>query len=233
MTPRTLIKAAHRSAGAISTGQSINGTDLETEGLEILNMMLLSWFANGIVVPYSTKENFTLVSGTASYTIGSGATFDTQRPNKIITAFIRDSNYDYPLKIITEEPYWLGFVDKTSKGRPESLYYYPAFPNGTIYLQYPPDSNYDLHILSEKRLAEITDVTETFTLPGEYEEAIKYNLAVRLCDELNRPVSPAKAGLAMASYNRVVGLNASRKHGPVSIGYGKRGTTGNILSGFE
>lgn len=229
-TSRALITAAYRSAGAISSGDDITGTQEETDGLEILNMMIGSWFANGILVPYSTKENFTLSAGTASYTIGTGLTFNTVRPNKIISAFIRDGGYDYPLEIIGERQYWEGFSDKTATGRPEEIFFNPS---GTIYFHFSPDQNYDFHMFSEKMLAEITDASATFSLPREYEEAIKYNLAVRFCDELNRPVTPEKGGLAMASYNRLVNLNVSRTVKPVSCELGRTRIKGNIFSGYE
>ena len=87
MTAQEVIEAAYQELGILVSGGTLNTDDL-TWGLGKFNRMLKSWSADGINLHYRVKESFPLVSGTPSYTIGSGANFDTVRPKVIEQAFI-------------------------------------------------------------------------------------------------------------------------------------------------
>jgi hypothetical protein len=93
MTARDIIMKAFKM-------NSINTpTDQQlSNGLILLNNMISSWFAEGLMVPYITLEEFALTIGKSVYSIGDGGEFDTIRPTRIIGGFIRDSeNRDYPV----------------------------------------------------------------------------------------------------------------------------------------
>ena len=86
-----------------------------------------------------TKETLTLVSGTTAYTIGSGADFDTTRPNRVTYAFVTQNSQDYKLNIVDRE--WAaGRLSKTAiSARPYEVLYEPDYPNGklTFFPNYP------------------------------------------------------------------------------------------------
>lgn len=187
MTMQEVIEAAYQELGILVSGGILNTDDL-TWGLGKLNRMLKSWSADGINLHYRVKESFPLVSGTPSYTIGSSATFDTIRPITIEQAWIRDSDYDYPMGVRPAAEYW-GLSDKTTEGRPVKLYYDPTYPSGTIYLYYVPDSAYSMHIVSQKPLITYASANIEASLPGEYEDALVLNLAIRFASRYGKAVS--------------------------------------------
>jgi hypothetical protein len=193
-----------------------------------MNRMLKSWSADGINLHYRVEESFSLVSGTPSYTIGSGATFDTARPTTIEQAFIRDSNHDYPVRIRPIAEYW-GLAEKTTQDRPIKLYYDLTYPNGTIYLYYTPKSASALHIVSQKSLLTYVSAATEIILPGEYEDAIVLNLAIRFASRYGKAVSADLRLDAKEALSNVKGLNLCSQIKGRELGIpGRRGSTYNV-----
>lgn len=199
MRVQRLLRQAIKKTGAGEIENDPSPAEF-TDALESANMMLNSWTAHGLITHHIVTENFPLVIGTGSYTIGTGGVFNTSRPNRIAGGYTRDSsNNDYPLTIIDRDRY-NSIVNKDVQSQPCELYYYPMFPLGVIYFDYLPDQAYTLFIDSLKPLSELT-LEADLNLPPEYEEAILYNLAERLCPDYNRTVPPLVAALAQSSYN--------------------------------
>jgi len=227
MTGTEVITAAFQELGIIVSGGVPNANDLAW-GLGKMNRMLKSWSADGINLHYRVEESFSLVSGTPSYAIGSDATFDTVRPKTIEKAFIRDSNHDYPVRIRPAAEYW-DLTEKTTQDRPVKLYYDPTYPNGTIYLYYTPNSAYSMHIVSQKSLLTYVSAATEIVLPGEYEDAIVLNLAIRFASRYGKTVSADLRLDAKEAFSNVKGLNLSSQIKGVELGIpGRRGTTYNV-----
>ena len=214
MTPNSMIRAAMRAATIIAAGENPTAEELD-DCLETLNAMLKSWSTRRLLVYFTTWENFTLVAGTASYAIGSGATWNTARPTRIQGAFVRDSNgMDYPVDIIGSDRYRrLGL--KSNSARPDKLWYNPTFPTGTVYLYATPAAAEALHLWSLKPLTTFTSLTTTIEMPGEYEEAIKYSLAVRLAPEFGKSVSAELALLLENAMAPILAQNAAAQVEPI------------------
>jgi len=201
-----LINSALRLSGVIAQGETTPTADAAI-GLEALNMMLGAWFSNGAAVPYTVTENFPLTASVSSYEIGPGATFDTAYPEAIDSAFIRYDSTDYPLDIINQREYWEKIPYKTSESIPSFLFYDALNSTGKIYLYTTPDKAYTLYLISRKNLAEITDPSLTMAIPRVYEEAIKFNLAVRLAPEYGSDLSDDVKFLANKSYMDMIRSN--------------------------
>jgi len=207
MDVQTLLKASMRLIGVIATGETPEAAEMQ-DGLETLNLMLGSWSAKRMMIPVLTAENFPLVAGTASYTIGSGATFDTKRPIRIESAFIRDSSsIDTPIEIIYRDKY-NAHVLKTTQGRPEQLFYEDTYPTGTVFVTYVPDEAYTLFINSWKALTQLTGLTTSIDMPNEYLDALKYNLAIRIAPEYGVSIPEEVAAIAKDTYDTLKTLNA-------------------------
>ena len=160
-------------------------TQLET-AFTVLNQMLASWSAERLMVPSVVDESFTLVAGTAVYTIGSSGTFNTTRPMRIIDAYLRDSaSIDYPVDPEMSLDEWSRIADKTTRARPERLYYATEYPLGKIHFDVPPDAAYTFRVWSWKPLTEIATLDTSVVLPGEYAKVIRFSLAVDLAPEFN------------------------------------------------
>jgi len=189
-TAGKIIKAALRRVGLVETGQEPTAEEY-ADGLEELNMLLSSLSAKGLMIPARTKENFTLTIGTASYTIGSGGSFDTTRPDRILDAFIRDaSGNDNPVAIFAAEEYNDVAVKSTS-GRPTRLYYKPAYPLGTIYFDFTPASAETLYLDSDKPLTELASKTTSVSLPDAYKRMLVLLFAITLHPGAGEDVPPS------------------------------------------
>lgn len=209
MTGTEVITAAFQELGIVVSGGSPNTNDLAW-GLGKMNRMLKSWSTDGINLHYRKEESFSLMAGTPDYSIGSGATFDTARPNKIEQAFIRDSGHDYPLGIRPAAEYWT-LTEKTTQDRPLKLYYDPTYPNGTIYLYFTPNSAYAMHIVSQKPLLTYVSAATEIVLPGEYEDALVLNLAIRMASRYGKVVSGQLRLDAKETLSNIKGLNLANQ----------------------
>lgn len=178
MTGRELVTKALRKAGIITRGETPAAEEVN-DLIDDLNMLLGSWLNSSTLVPYRVLESFDLTSA-IEYTIGPGQDFDTVKPLKIVKAYV-ESEYDYPVKEISEEAY-ANITDKDTLGRPYYLSFDNAYPHATIKLFPKPDQPYKLFILSEKPLSEL-DLDTEVTLPPGWDKALIENLAVMVLPE--------------------------------------------------
>lgn len=221
-----LVKSSMRKIGAITKNETPSA-DEANDGIEVINQMLSSWsnFASNVYA--RTLENFTLTGGDGEYTIGSGANFNTARPIKIIAAYIRLSNIDHPLEIVTDEDF-AGISVKSQTGRPEVLNFDNGFANGTIKLWPAPDQAYTLYLLSEKPLGSVT-LAGAVSFPPGWDLAIISNAAVLMAPEYGQPVTAELAELAKQSKASI--KSAIFRNRPVDVPRNV-GNSGNIFSGW-
>ena len=230
MTAKEIIEASLTELGILVAGDSPGTADLAW-CLGKFNRFLNTLSADGLNLHYRVEESFSLVAGTASYTIGSGATWDTARPNVIEQAFIRDSNnHDHPVSVRPIFEYWL-ISEKTSQSRPKELFYAYVAPYGIIYLYYTPNSSETLHIVSQKPLTTYTSASTEVILPVEYEDTLVLNLAIRIAPrygiatsrELNLAAKEAYNNLKarnLASQMRIVPVNITGARGAYNVDAG-------------
>jgi hypothetical protein len=177
----TLILRSLRLIGEKQRGDTLSSNE-QVECLASLNAMLESWSLERAMLYQVLQESFTLSDSVGSYTIGSGGTFDTDRPLKIVDpCFVRDSSsLDSQLQIIDSVAYGR-FVQKTIDGSyPGYLFYDTAYVGGlgTIRLYPEPQAGLTLYINSWKQLASVSTISAQVSLPPGYERAIVYNYAI-------------------------------------------------------
>lgn len=219
MTVLEIIKASLRKIGGLS-GNETPESYLQTEALTALQMMLRAWSQKQILVYSSVSESFSLSAGVAAYSWGSGGTITTTRPHSIIGAYIRDSGgIDYPQDIISEGQY-RRLSSKTTSGRPDSVFYRPSYPLAYLYFYPVPSTVEVVYIDSLKSFTETSSfatVNDTLSFPSNYEEAIVYNLAIRLAPEYGRGVSEEVKTIAVSSYSDLTNRNAANQVEPVNL----------------
>ncbi len=198
-TAQTLIKAALRSIGVITSGETPTADELN-DGLEAMKFMFRHWSAKNIRLYFMTSETFAL-TGAASYTIGSGGVINTARPVSIRGAYIRDSNGSDSVLNIIDEARYRSLQIKNISAPGESLWYSPEYPLGKIYI-YPLCTG-TLYLNSLKALADPSLITSSIAFPPEYDEAIKYNLAVRMAPEYGKEPSNIVLGLAKSGLDDI------------------------------
>ena len=142
-TVRQLIESALKLCNVYEIGNTLQAKDT-SNALRVLQDVIAE-HCGDMSVPMVVQEAITLVVSKNSYTIGEYGSPDknTQRPEQIIGAWVRDSsNYDYPVRIIGEKAY-RKIVSKTTETRPDRLWYNPTSPNGTIYVWCTPSAAED------------------------------------------------------------------------------------------
>ena len=230
MLVSNLIQSALRKVGVLEIGATTSPEKL-ADALTALQSMLKSWGAISTNVYATISESMTLVPSTSLYTWGTGGDITTSRPSQVIGAYILDSSgTTHSVDIIKAEAY-RNISVKSTTSRPHSLYYHSAYPLGEVNLYPVPSSAEDLYLESYKPFTETGSfglVTDTLVFPGYYEEAIIYNLAVRLASEYGRIVTPEIAVVAKDSKYIITQLHTTTMvepvyiHVPASGGYGSR-----------
>ena len=229
-----VIDKALNALGARSPNEPADNNEYQ-DYLTTLNMLIDMWAAQRLMSSALIKEGFSLVANTGSYTIGSGQTFNTSKPEEILSAYFRDtsSNYDRNVDIITREEYDSLSDKLTSTGAPQYLFYdlgatQQTVQAGTVYVHPLPDKAYTLYIESMKQFTEFSALTDTVTFPSYYQMAFVYNLAIAIAPDVGVSVTPEVVKLAEESLNTIKRINAQ----PIiqSLGYSLRSRF-NINSG--
>jgi|LGOV01.1.fsa_nt_gb hypothetical protein len=220
-TARDVIKQAMKKIGILAAGEEPAAAEA-VDALETLNSLLSSWSGDSLITPATIQEGFALITSQNSYTIGSELNFDTVKPLRIISAFIRSSSgIDYPVTILPRNRY-NALADKTTEGRPTNLFYDPgvaqqATQTGTVYLYLTPDSAYTLYLISEKAFTEFAGLTTAFTFPDTYKRAMIFNLAVELAPEYERNINPDIRAIAAESKQIIENMNVANKRQLMSV----------------
>lgn len=207
MTTRDLIKASLRLLGVIATGETPSAAET-SDSRDALNRMLGNWSTDSLMCIAMVREEFTLTSGTARYSMGPSGDFDTTRPIEIVKAKLEDQSNtptpEYDLDVVNVEQ-WADITTKDLQSQiPTTLY-----PEGTSPLEflnlYPvPSAANKLVLYSRKAIASLA-LDDVIDLPPGWEDALVTNLAVKLGPEFNKPISPdllAQAIEAKASIKR-------------------------------
>ena len=206
-TARDIIDFALRDAGVLGVGQTASAEDING-GLRRLNMMLGQWNAQRFLV-FRLMDAWCQSTGAINYMVGPGGDIEMPvRPARIEGAFFRQGGstpqefaldgsiadgsdvlapaitggniIDWPLTLMESREEYNAIALKGLGMFPTAAYYDPQMPFGRLYVWAVPPSAYELHILVRAPLQAFQSLNDNFLLPPEYEEAIHYNLVVRL-----------------------------------------------------
>lgn len=200
--------------GHLAPGRTAN-SDVLTAGMNALNEMLDSFNTDRLFIYTITQAAYTFTSPfKQTYSIGpSGADFTATRPVKIERANIVNlANPSLPalspLELISDAEWAALQVRAVSTSIPEKLYCDYAFPNANLnFYPYPSVAN-QVELHTWNALSQFVNLTDTFSLPPGYWEALRYNLALRLAPELGGVVAAGVPELAAQSLARIESLNA-------------------------
>jgi hypothetical protein len=188
-TARDLIKGSMRLIGALAAGETPSA-DEQADALLSLNDMLDSWSSDKLFIFKKVREEFSLVSGQQSRTMGTGANFNTSKPAFIEEAMIEEQssgNYlETPLQMLSVQE-WAQVSPKSQTADvPQLLFVEDTHPTLTLYFWPTPSSTNKAVLHSLKPLTAFSSVSDDVDLPPGYAEALKYNLALRLCPEYGK-----------------------------------------------
>ena len=195
VTAQSLINKSLRLLGVLASGETTTADEAQ-DSLYSLNSIIDSFSANPQYYFCTQAEQFTLVNGQSTYTIGNDpgtsppADFVTIRPIRIVGAFVRISNVDTPLALITEQ-YYTNIANKAQAGTPQKLLYRPNIPYGQI-LVYPTPNAAGVPILlkAERMIHSYASLVSTQYLPPGYQRLLELSLAMELAPEYGSQVKP-------------------------------------------
>lgn len=185
VTRDDVINAALRAMGVISAGQTASSDDL-INCTQALNLILKAWAKKGLLVWTIDQQALPLVAGKGTYTVGSGAEFNTPyHPPRLLSAFLRNnaSESDVVVLNIAKSDYDL-LGNKTSQSIVNQVWYDPQLPLGVLYVySVPQDANYTLYATFQRPLQDITSATDNFDLSQDFFLPLKWSLVEETCWE--------------------------------------------------
>jgi hypothetical protein len=210
-TPQDLINLALKQANVLGVGQTASPDDT-ADAFKLLQMMLAQWQRRRYIV-YHLVDYPLVATGATTYSVGTGGDFNIPRPSKIEAAFARLINNpapvqpDIPLRILHAREDYNRITLKALKSIPDYVFYDSGFPMGTLYVWPVPTSQYEIHITVMETLQQFVTPTDTINLPPEYEEAIMFNMVLRLYPIYGLPPNPIIVASAKTSLNILEAAN--------------------------
>lgn len=177
-----------------------------SHGLTAVNAMLDSWSLERLKQYKLTLSNFNTANGTASYTIGTGQTWNTSLPIEIENAFVRVDGEDYYVDPVKRREY-MKIKNKAKAGRPQKLYFERGETTGTVYLWPVPTANEAIYLDMRKGIATYSALSDNVSLPSGYERALVFNLAIELAPDYEVTPSAEIKEIAVMSLAAIMELN--------------------------
>lgn len=203
-TAYELIKSAMRVVGITAAGETPTA-DEANDALSSLNDLLETMSTENLFVWGRVNQTFNTVAAQASYTIGAGGNFNTDRPIRISSAYCTCDGVDFPITIIGQDEY-NAFALKTEQQKIiERLLYVNDFPLGVITLWPTPQAIVSLTLSIDRVLTQIAALGTTINYPPGYMMFMKHALGLLLAPEYGIDVSEevgAAARHARASVKR-------------------------------
>lgn len=209
-TALDIVTSALQNLGAIAIDEAPTAAESK-QAISALNAMLETWSTESLTVYTTQPETFSLQAGIASYTMGVGGVFNTTRPIRIEQVKIRDPNgSDFPTNKLTDAEYAAITVKTVQSTLPYSFYDDGNFPLKTLFF-YPVPSNgsYSAVIWSWAALSSFPSLATSFSFPPGYQEAMEFNLPIRLGPKYGRAISTDLRDLATTSKAQIMRNNTA------------------------
>ena len=179
-----ILYPALRLAGVLgAAGRGASPSQL-ADAFASLNRMMDSWTIQNLLIYTIRSDRYTLTPSQVSYTIGPvGADFTAPRPVEITQANIvlaGSPAVHCPLKLIDDQEWASISVREIPTTLPLKLYNDGAYPNSRLYFWPYPTAANDLELFTSSQLTRFAKQTDDVSFPPGYEDALVYNLAVRL-----------------------------------------------------
>lgn len=233
-TAREIVEASLRKIHVLGQGSSLTAKQAD-DGLKALNRMIATWSVQGNMVYAENFETFPLVNGQSTYTIGVGGDFDTARVTRISSAYVTQDQTDYLLARWDKDDYASIPRKESTSAIPEIFYFDAGYPLSTIRLYYKPSGVASITLIDESILTGFTDLDTLFGMPPEYEDALIYNLAIRMAPEYEREPSVSVQKIAIETKDAVKTQNSKNDKHRSTIDTPSRESRGgyNFYNGYQ
>jgi hypothetical protein len=240
VTARDLITLALKQAGILGVGQTALAEDMN-DCFTLLMQMIGQWNKKRWMVP-ALIDIKTIGNGLISNPIGPGQYWNVARPGQVKGAYIIQLNtgsttpVSMPVKQIFSYEEYISISVKNLPSLPTHMFYDGQWPNGNIYFWPIPNSTYECHLLVQQQLGwpiavggAGTGLDTLFTLPDEYQEAIFYNLSLRISSMYQLDATAETKVFAKTSMNTIMTDNTQVPKLSMPVGL-RRGRAFNIFN---
>lgn len=208
-----IINQAFLDLNVVAPGEGITTAE-QTDAFLRLNQMIASWSREQLTVPQLVHQIFTPTAGTFAYTLGTGGTLaSSSAPVRVTGATSYSGNFRSPVRIVSHEEF--GATVGDDAGSTAVLVKVLAAdgdsPNINVRLWPTPAAGPgSLEITYWAALAAFATVGDSVTLPEGFEDALHFNLAVRLYPQYGRQggIDQVLASNAQTTKAALVQLNA-------------------------
>lgn len=211
-TALDIIKSAMRLIGAIDPGEEPEGPEAQ-DALEILNQMVDSWNIERLMIYGLEMNEFPLVVGQQTYTLGTNGDFDMPRPTRIEAMGLVNINsnpampMEIPMYMLSLDDWEQIPVKSIASTYPLYVYDDGSIPFRNLNFWIVPTIVSNVRIYSWVNLSQFTDLTTPLDFPPGYIKAIRYCLAVDLAPEWGLPVPDAVAAQAILERAKIKSFN--------------------------
>jgi hypothetical protein len=209
-----LITEAFIDLGEITPGRTINTLE-QADAFLRLNQMLAQWSREQLTVYTVEHDVLALTAGTNLYTVGTGGTLvSTANPVRITGASSVSGNFRQSMRVMSFERFAVEIEDDLSSASilAKVLAADIAYPKINVRVHPMPAPNPGNLLLDYwAALSAFVTVGDTVSLPPGFEEALHFNLALRLYPGYVNAGTPSLAvieGLARSSKAAIIELNA-------------------------
>jgi hypothetical protein len=213
-TALDVIKSSLRLIGAFSSGETLDVGEAN-DALDVLNDMIDSWNTDRLAIFTTRIDTFPFILGQQDYTLGTGGDFDMPRPAQIdamssILLTNPDNPVEVPIVMLTVDQWQTQVPVKNVDGTfPLQVYDDGGFPFRKLsFWPIPSQQPSSARIYSWQGLNQPATLATVIAFPPGYPEAFRYNLAIRLAPEYERPVPPSVQQIAVESLARLKTINA-------------------------
>jgi hypothetical protein len=183
-TYQDLVTASLKRIGVVGAGQTPSPED-SSDALLRLNAMLDSFATERLFIPSITRTTWTIVSGTAAYTVGSGGDVNIARP--VFVSDVRfidttpDPDLEMGLTMLTDDAYAVIPQKASTSSYPTAYYWNPTFASGLGTLTFwpvPTSTTLEGVIYHPTTLVQVAALTTTMLLQPGYQWFLQEQLAV-------------------------------------------------------
>jgi hypothetical protein len=217
VTANDLITRTMKTLGVLASGETPSSDEID-DGLTVLNNMVDTWSTERLSIYTVARGVFNLSASTQDYTIGSGGTFNIVRPLWIQAASIIPDKtaassqiLELPIPVGLTISQWQEVAIKgLTSTYPTQFFYDDNWVSGKATISVwpiPDNSNCQLVLYTPTALTQFADLTTEYTFPPGYEEALRYQLALRLGPEFGVMVNPDVRVLAAQAFANVKRVN--------------------------
>jgi hypothetical protein len=207
------LTTALRMIGVYASGETPRAVD-SVAAMAALNRLIALWNTDRLFI-YTVKQsihNFT--ANQQSYQMGPGGAdfpliprpIKIQNWNLILTSVT--PNLRLPGNLLNDDQWASKKLLNLATAIPTDLYNDGGYPYSTLYFWPKPALAYQFELYTWQRLEQVADLFDALILPPGYEEALLFNLAIRLALEFQRPIDPNLREQAREAKMMIQSLNA-------------------------